>query len=90
MVNWEKLLKERSYTPIGTGAIIDYYDAEAIALIAYIEGMEMYNTIMKEWSTSKKLDPEVINKRVEDHIQELKKRFNITDDGREFPANSSM
>lgn len=90
MANWEKILKERTYTPMGSGAIVDLYDAEGVALIAYIEGMEMYNSIMKEWSDSDELDPEVITTKVNQHIEELKKRYNITDDGRKLSSDSSM
>jgi hypothetical protein len=75
---------------MGSGPIVDLYDAEGVALIAYIEGMEMYNSILQEWSDSDELDPDLITQKVEKHIEELKKRFNITENGRELPTNSSM
>lgn len=90
MLNWERILKDRIYTPMGSGPIVDLYDAEGVALIAYIEGMEMYNSILQEWSDSDELDPDLITQKVEKHIEELKKRFNITENGRELPTNSSM
>lgn len=90
MMKWEKTLKERSYTPVGEGTIVDLYDAEGIALIAYIEGMEMYNQIMREWCDSDELNPDIITDKVSKHIEELKKRYNITDDGRKLSFNSSL
>lgn len=90
MTNWEKLLQEKAFTPEGSGPILHKYDAEGIALLAHIEGMQMYNQFMEEWSASDELDPETITKRVNEHIEKLKKHFNIPLDGGEFSTDSSM
>jgi hypothetical protein len=90
MVEWHKLLEELCYTPEGGGAIVDKYDAEKIALIAYIEGMEAYNKIMNEWSASDEIDPGSLNGRVKAHLDTLKATFNIQDNGGKFSINSSI
>ena len=90
MMSWQKLLKEHSYSSDQEGHVVDTYHAEKIAVMAYIEGMEAYNNLLKEWSQSDEIDPKKIDHMVAKHLEEFNKGFNIEDNGREFSTDSSL
>mgnify|MGYP003349123250 CR=1 FL=1 len=80
----------RSYSSDQEGHIVDTFYAEKIAVMAYIEGMEAYNNLLKQWSQSDEIDPKKLDGLVAKHLEELNKSLNIDNDGREFSTDSSL
>jgi hypothetical protein len=77
MKNWKEDLKKAQYTPQGSGPVVDGYDAEKIALLAYSSGLEMginmiTNYIKEEMDNpSSTLLPLDLPQKVDKHLQEI-------------------
>lgn len=70
MEKWQELLKQFTYSD-GNGNILTDSDAERVALMAYVGGMQSMVKIMEEWKESDSLTIGDLIENMNDHLNSM-------------------